>query len=91
MAQVHFGIRRDFWHQGYTSELLQTGSDWLLSDGTLQRVWTVCDLENIGSFKALEKSGFKKEGILKKWLILPAFGKSARDCYIYSRVKENIS
>jgi ribosomal-protein-alanine N-acetyltransferase len=89
-AQVHFGIRREFWRQGYASELLKVGTDWLLSKGTLQRVWTVCDLENIGSFKALEKSGFKREGLLKKWSVLPAFGDSARDCYIYSRLVENM-
>jgi ribosomal-protein-alanine N-acetyltransferase len=61
----------------------------LLSHEKLERIWTVCDLENIGSFKALEKSGFMREGILKKWLVLPALGQSARDCYIYSRVKQN--
>ncbi len=54
---------------------------------TPQRIWTVCDLENIGSFKVLEKSGFMKEGILKEWLVLPALGQSPRDCYIYSRLK----
>ena len=86
-AQVHFGVRKEFWHKGYCSESLKIGTDWLLSHETLQRIWTVCDLENIGSFRVLEKSGFMKEGILKEWLILPAFGQSPRDCYIYSRVK----
>ena len=85
-AQVHFGLRKEYWHKGYCSEFLKIGTDWLLSQETLQRIWTVCDLENIGSLKVLEKSGFMKEGILKEWLVLPAFGTSPRDCYIYSRV-----
>lgn len=86
MAQVHFGIRREFWGRGYTTELLKAGSEWLLLNKNLQKIWTVCDFENIASFKALENSGFKREGILKKWLVLPAFGESARDCYLYSLV-----
>lgn len=85
-AQVHFGIRREFWGKGYATELLQTGSKWLSWYKNIQRVWATCDLENIGSFNALEKSGFKKEGILRKWLVLPALGEQARDCYVYSQV-----
>lgn len=88
-AQVHFGLRRDFWHKGYASELLKVGTDWLLSNGSIQRIWTVCDLENTGSFKALEKSGFTRDSVLKSWLVFPALGDKARDCYLYSRSKEN--
>lgn len=88
-AQIHFGIRKEFWNKGLTTELLNIGVDWLLSSEIVQRVWAVCDLKNIGSFKTLEKSGFKREGILRKWLVLPALSKSARDCYIYSRINEN--
>ncbi len=89
-AEVHFGIRREFWHKGYASELLKVGIDWLLSQGSLQKIWMVCDLENIGSFKVLEKSGFVRENILKNWLTLPAFGGSTRDCYLYSCTKRDI-
>lgn len=88
-AQIHFGIRPEFRQQGYACESIKVGTDWLLSNETLQRVWTVCDLENVGSIKALEKSGFKREGVLEKWLVLPTFGKSARDCCVYSYVKGN--
>ncbi len=90
-AEVHFGIRREYWHQGYATEVLKIGTDWLLSNESIQRIWTVCDLENTGSFKALEKSGFMREGVLKNRLVIPAFGAQARDCYLYTRLKnENI-
>jgi len=85
-AEVHFGIRREFWRQGFTTEFIQAASDWLMSEGKLQRIWAVCDLENIGSIKTLENSGFKKEGTLQGWLVLPSFGETARDCYVYARV-----
>lgn len=88
-AEVHFGIRREFWHKGYASELLKVGTDWLLSHGSLQRIWTVCDLENVASIKVLEKSGFVRESILRDWLKLPAFGDSTRDCYLYSYFKKD--
>ena len=88
-AQVHFGLRREFWNNGYGSELLKAGTDWLLSQGSLKRVWTVCDLENTGSIKVLEKSGFIREGVLKNWVVFPALGDEARDCYLYFRLREN--
>lgn len=33
--------------------------------------------------RVLESNGFKKEDLLRNWLVLPAFGNTARDCYIY--------
>ncbi len=33
-AQVHFGMRKEFWHNGYCSEFLKISTDWLLSHDT---------------------------------------------------------
>ncbi len=89
-AQIHFGVGRNFWRQGYTTESGYTVVQWLLTQLRLQRIWTVCDLHNYGSIKVLENLGFQNEGILRKWLVLPAFGDSARDCYIFARTSSVI-
>lgn len=86
-AQVHFGIGRKFWRQGYMTELGAVAIEWLMKQPELQRIWAVCDLFNNGSIKVLENLGFEREGILQKWLVLPAFGEIARDCYVYARTE----
>jgi len=86
-AQVHFGLGQKFWRQGYMAEPGSVVVEWLMKQ-RLQRIWAVCDLHNHGSSKVLEKLGFKNEGVLQKWLVLPSFGNIARDCYIYARIQD---
>lgn len=86
-AQIHYGISRAFEGKGFITEAGNAAVDWLLRQSNLQCIWAVCDLSNQGSIKVLEKLGFNREGVLRKWLILPYFGScSARDCYMYARV-----
>ncbi len=84
---IHYGISRAFEGKGFITEAGHAAVDWLLCQSDLQRVWTICDLENQGSINVLEKLGFNREGVLRKWLTLPSFEcSSARDCYIYARI-----
>lgn len=50
-------------------------------------VWAVCDIENRGSARVLEKSGFQREGILRRWIMHPNVSSKPRDCYMYARVR----
>jgi ribosomal-protein-alanine N-acetyltransferase len=86
-AEIHYGIARNFWKQGLTTELSHLAIEWLMSQPELQRIWAVCDLDNYGSIKILEQIGFEREGILRNWLRLPAFGNSVRDCFIYAKTR----
>lgn len=83
-VQIHYGIGTNFQGQGLITEAGNAIIDWLRKQPEIQRIWTVCDLDNIASMRVLEKLGFKKEGILEKWLLLPSFGDQARDCSIYA-------
>ena len=84
-AEIHYGIGRLFCQQGFATEVCQVAVQWLMTQPKLQRIWAVCDLLNYGSIKVLENNGFQREGILRNWLQLPAFGNTARDCYIYAQ------
>jgi len=53
----------------------------------LHRVWAFCDCENRSSARAMEKAGLHKEGVLRRWIVLPYFGQIPRDCISYSAIK----
>jgi ribosomal-protein-alanine N-acetyltransferase len=83
-TEIHYGIGERFWGRGLIFEAAQAAVSALWRSPSTQRIWTVCDSENSGSRRVLEKLGFHCEGTLRKWLVLPAFGDVARDCYVFS-------
>jgi ribosomal-protein-alanine N-acetyltransferase len=83
-TEIHYGIGERFWGRGLAVEAGRAAVSALWRSAATQRIWTVCDLENTGSRRVLEKLGFQCEGTLRKWLMLPAFGDLARDCHVFS-------
>lgn len=83
-TEIHFGIGERFWGRGLVAEAGAAAVQALWQSPAVQKIWTVCDVEHTGSRRVLEKLGFQCEGTLQKWLVLPAFGNTARDCYVFS-------
>ena len=83
-TEIHYGIGERFWGRGLAVEAGHAAISALWRSPDTQRIWTVCDVEHVGSRRVLEKLGFHCEGTLRKWLVLPAFGDVARDCYVFS-------
>jgi len=52
--------------KGYVSEAIEIMVDYLFLSRDLVRVQAKADPENVASWKALEKAGFKREGVLRK-------------------------
>ncbi len=69
-------------------EALRPIKEALLQNENIYRIWAVCDLENNGSKRVMEKSGMNCEGILRKWVLHPNVSAIPRDCFVYSIVKE---
>ncbi|MFM0290419.1 GNAT family N-acetyltransferase [Paraburkholderia megapolitana] len=82
--EIHYGIGERFWGRGLAVEAGHAAISALWRSPGTQRIWTVCDVEHVGSRRVLEKLGFHCEGTLRKRLVLPAFGDAARDCYVFS-------
>ena len=40
---------------------------WAFSDPSVFPFWAVCDVENRASARVLERTGFLREGVLRKW------------------------
>jgi ribosomal-protein-alanine N-acetyltransferase len=76
-----------WWRQGLMTEALTVVTVWALHQPSVFRVSAMCDVENIGSARVLEKSGFVREGVLRRWLLHPNISDEPRDCYSYARVR----
>jgi RimJ/RimL family protein N-acetyltransferase len=82
-----YGLARRWWRQGLMTEALTEVTVWALSQPSVFRIGAVCDVDNIGSARVLEKSGFVREGLLRRWLVHPNISDEPRDCYSYARVR----
>lgn len=80
-------LARQWWRQGLMTEVLTEVTVLALRQPSVFRIGAVCDVENIGSARVLEKSGFVREGLLRRWLLHPNISDEPRDCYSYARVR----
>jgi [ribosomal protein S5]-alanine N-acetyltransferase len=85
--EVGYVLARPYWGQGYMTEALRAVSDWALHQPGVRRVWAECDLENVGSARVMEKSGFEREGVLRCCVVFPNLGPEPRDVARYARVR----
>src|SRR5437660_11053573 len=79
-------LARPWWRQGLMTEVLTEVTVWALRQPSVFRIGAVCDFENIGSARVLEKSGFIREGRLGRWLLHPNISGEPPDCVRYTRV-----
>ncbi|MEM0953392.1 MAG: GNAT family N-acetyltransferase [Pseudomonadota bacterium] len=80
-------LARCHWGQGFMAEAVTALSDWFLNQDDVFRVWAVCDVDNVGSARVLEKSGFAREGTLHRWVMHPAISNAPRDAYCYAKTR----
>jgi ribosomal-protein-alanine N-acetyltransferase len=86
-AEFGYGIARHYWGQGYMSEAVRALVEWALNQPQIYRVGAICDIENAGSARVMEKAGMQREGILRRWIYHPNRSDEPRDVYVYSMVK----
>lgn len=79
-ATVGFTIASAYQKKGFATEALTVLLDYLFEDVDMHRVVADCDTENVGSWKTLEKLGFRREAHLVE--SFPQ-GKEYRSEYFY--------
>jgi RimJ/RimL family protein N-acetyltransferase len=85
-AQVGYVVDRNFWGRGFATAALRRLVVMLEATSVIARIWATCALGNLASVRVLEKSGFTREAVLKKWVTYPAQGGRAFDNYSYVRL-----
>ncbi len=86
-VEIAYVLARAYWNRGYVTEAVCTVVDWVLNQPSVYRVWAVCDVENAASARVLEKAGFQREGILRRWSVHPNVSSEPRDCFCYAIIK----
>ena len=82
-----YALARAWWGQGLMTEVLTEVVNWAMSQSLIFRISAVCDVENIGSARVMEKAGLVREGLLRRWLVHPNISNEPRDSLVYARVK----
>jgi RimJ/RimL family protein N-acetyltransferase len=85
MVELGYVLAREHWGQGTMTEVVSALSETLLGSGGARRVWAVCDVENHGSARTLEKAGFTREGTLSRYCCRPTTG-DLSTVHLYARV-----
>lgn len=65
-AEVGYVLARQHWGQGYATEALKAVLGFGFSRMELNRIEAKCVPENKGSIRVLEKSGMRREGLLRE-------------------------
>ncbi|HVT29697.1 MAG TPA: GNAT family N-acetyltransferase [Lacipirellulaceae bacterium] len=87
--QFGYCLARDSWGHGFATEAARAfiAAAWEIP--TLLRIQAFCDVENQASAHVLEKLGLVREGILRRYLVLPNLGEAPRDVYCFAKVRES--
>lgn len=82
---IGYVLARKHWGQGYMPEAIRALAEIAVSHPALFRIEATCDVENDASARALEKSGFTREGRLARYTVHPNLSPEPRDCWMYAK------
>ncbi|KAI3469591.1 hypothetical protein Pfo_026254 [Paulownia fortunei] len=81
-AELGYVVASDYWGKGIATRAVKMAANAVFVEwGHLERLEAVVDVENPGSQRVLEKAGFKREGVLRKYYLLKG---RPRDAVIFS-------
>ena len=75
------------WGKGFMPEAIRALTSAALENSDIFRVQATCDTENIPSQRALEKSGFNREGRLERYTVHPNIASEPRASFMYARCR----
>lgn len=85
--EIGYGMARTHWDKGYMTEALRAVINWAFTQPDVYRVQALCDVDNIGSARVMEKAGMTREGLLRRYVLHPNISDEPRDAYLYAIVK----
>ena len=68
-ANIGYDLQPSYWNKGYMTEALQAVIDFGFNELDINRIEAEVMQGNVPSEKLLEKLNFKREGILRQWML----------------------
>jgi len=68
-TEIGYWLSKEFWGKGIMTKVVSAYANWLVKEKGYQRVTAIPFEHNLASQRVLEKSGFKLEGILNKFVL----------------------
>ena len=87
-AEIGYALARKYWGQGLMTEAVRAMLDYGFNLLRLNRIEARCDVENIASWRVMEKAGMKFEGVLRQNIFLHG---RPRDARMYGILREEWS
>ena len=82
-ANLGYVLALEHWGRGLVTEAVARVRDWVLENTGVRRLWAICDAENHGSARVLEKCGFTREaGVVHEYH--PNAGPDVRECHSFA-------
>ncbi|XP_038720151.1 uncharacterized N-acetyltransferase p20-like [Tripterygium wilfordii] len=70
-AEIGYGLASKYWGKGIATKAVKMVAKTIFSEWPhLERVEALVDVQNVGSQKVLEKAGFTREGVLRKYFVM---------------------
>ncbi|GAA1380209.1 GNAT family protein [Luteococcus sanguinis] len=85
-ASTGYWVAPQHRRRGYVSDALRTLSDWAIDHDQVQRLELYVEPWNEGSWRAAERCGFQREGLLRSW---QPVCEERKDMYMYSRLRKH--
>ena len=80
-GEVSYDLDHNYWGKGFMTQALRAMTNFGLENMKLQRIQATVAIDNVPSIKILEKIGFNRESLLKRYGILNG---ESKDFYMYA-------
>ncbi len=68
LAEIGYTFARSAWNEGYATEIIRALTAYAFASFDIHRITASVDPENIGSCRALEKAGYRREAMMRQSL-----------------------
>lgn len=86
-ANLGYDLQKDYWNNGYIKEAIVAVTKFGFEKLEIHRIEAEVMPRNIYSGKALESLGFKKEGLLRDWML---WNEKHYDMIMYSLIRTGV-
>jgi len=87
-AATGYVLACDAWGRGFATELACAMAELALGLPRIARIYALCHTDHLASAHVLEKAGFVREGVMRRYLVFPNLGDpEPSDVLLYATVR----